>query len=207
MQKGFLITYVLTIFIASITPGPGTLLAFNHGLKFGVKKSLMTALGTTIAISLQGTIAMAGLGVLLVQSKKIYFVIKLFGAIYLVYLGIKMFLSKSNGFDEEVEIISKQKKSLELLRDSLVVGIGNPKAIIFFTALFPQFLRNDFKSYVQYGIMLMIISIITFLCMVLYSFSGAKLLGLFRKRAVQSIFNKVTGGIFISLGVAIAIEE
>jgi len=145
MQIGFLVTYLLTILIASISPGPGMLMAFNHGVKYGVKKSLMTALGVTIATSLQAIIAIAGLGVLLVQSEKIYFVIKSLGAFYLIYMGVKMLLSKSNDFIVESDTHKKTKEAFELLRDSFVIGFGNPKAIVFFTALFPQFLHGDIE--------------------------------------------------------------
>lgn len=207
MQIGFLVTYLLTIFIVSITPGPGMLMVFNNGVKYGVKKSLITALGITIATSLQAIIAIAGLGVLLVQSEKIYFVIKSLGALYLIYIGVRILLSKSNDFIIESDTSKKTKKSFELLRDSFIIGFGNPKAIVFFTALFPQFLHGEIKSYTQYGIMITIISIMTFLCMSLYSFLGARSICLFRRKTVQNIFNKITGGIFISLGIGIALEK
>jgi threonine/homoserine/homoserine lactone efflux protein len=87
----FWIIYVLTVFVASIIPGPSMILALTHGIMHGTKLSLYTAFGNSIASMIQASIAITGIGIILTTSTTLFMIIKYIGALYLIYLGIKLF--------------------------------------------------------------------------------------------------------------------
>ena len=92
-------------------------------------------------------------------------------------------------------------------RKKALVTAGNPKAIIFFTAIFPQFI-DPYAAYVQQSCLLIGIgSIIAFSCFMLYAISGQKIVFLFSKESIGKYINKIIGGTFISAGVGLAMSN
>jgi len=141
MSYEFLLMYTVTIFVASIIPGPSMLLALTHGMKYGAKRTIASALGNVSVTLLQAAISIAGLGAILLASEGLFSVIKWIGAAYLIYMGLCIWRSKNMTLAEGPSHDSSTKVPLrKLYRQSAFVTAGNPKAIIFFTAVFPQFI-------------------------------------------------------------------
>ena len=129
--------YVSAVLVLMITPGPSQLLMLSNSLGSGFKKSLATVGGDLTANSIQMAIASLGLASFLYASQYAFTIIKWLGVAYLVYMGINLILRapKTNSID------AKQTKSIKTLYvQGFVTSASNPKAIIFFAALFPQFL-------------------------------------------------------------------
>ena len=91
MSLEFILIYSATVFLASITPGPSMLLALNHGVRYGVRRTMATALGNVGATLIQAALSIAGLGTILLHSETAFDVIRWLGAGYLVMMGIRMF--------------------------------------------------------------------------------------------------------------------
>ncbi|MDO6804769.1 LysE family translocator, partial [Wenyingzhuangia sp. 1_MG-2023] len=108
----------------------------------GFRNSMFTALGSLTAIVSIMTLSFSGLGVVIATSEVAFNIIKWSGAIYLIYLGYKSFASK-----QETYQISEQEKTMvtkkSLYVGGFIVGVSNPKAIVFFTALSPQFINTS----------------------------------------------------------------
>ena len=195
--------YILTVFVASIIPGPSMLLALAHGIKHGTKISMVTALGNTVASMIQATVAIAGLGIVLSTSTSVFMVIKYIGAAYLIYLGIKLF--KTPFTIEDTQLDKKEKPVLrKLFSEAFIVAAANPKALIFFTALFPQFIQENRTGLVHYSLLVLVLGIIAFLCMMIYSFGGFKVKGFFNSSSLSKYVGKVIGTTFVSLGFGLA---
>lgn len=206
MKLEFLFIYSLTVFIASITPGPSMLLALNHGVKYGAKRSVATAMGNVTATLIQALLSIAGLSAILLSSEYIFYTIKYLGAAYLIYIGVKTFFSK------DIILTSTQtsgdaKRLRQLFTQAFVVTIGNPKAVVFFTALFPQFIKPQQNTMLQFVFILSILLVIAFSCMMIYSYFGQKVTAFFSKAKVRRRFNKVVGGSFIGMGIGLAVEK
>jgi len=208
MNFNSLLIYCTVIFIATITPGPSVLLSFSNGIKYGIKNTIFSTLGILSAASLQAVISLAGLSTILISSKNIFYVIKYLGSLYLIYMGLKVILSKRSQFDDEKKknaCINKSTKALFL--EGFLVGASNPKAIIFFTALFPQFIPEQGIYLFEYMTLIVLLCLITFSCMTIYSVFGIKLISLFKNSSFSKGFNKLVGAAFIGLGIAMATER
>ena len=139
MSIEFWFLYAVTVFLASISPGPSMLLALTHGMKYGARRTMATAAGNVVASLLQATVSIAGLGAILTMSEGVFSVIRWLGAGYLIYLGIVTWRSSPlMQAGEENGAPGPELTRRSMFLQSFFVAVGNPKAIIFFTALFPQ---------------------------------------------------------------------
>ncbi|MTI80894.1 MAG: LysE family translocator [Firmicutes bacterium] len=204
MSFEFLLIYSFTVLIASITPGPSMILALNHGLKYGANRTIASAFGNLTATLIQASLSIAGLGAILMQSETTFNIIKYLGASYLIYLGIRSFLAST---DLTIKINEEKHEKVTFKRlywEAFLVTAGNPKAVIFFTALFPQFIDTQKNTPFQFIIILIILAIIAFCCMMLYGYFGQSLLKILQKAKVTKIFNRIVGTTLIGMGIGLA---
>ena len=207
MSVNFVLLYATTVFIASIIPGPSMLLALTHGMQFGARRSIASAMGNLTVTIIQALISIAGLGTILIASEMAFQIIKFAGAAYLVYIGISIFFSPNMSLSPSNGNQNRHKASLSrMFSQAALVTAGNPKAIIFFTAIFPQFI-NPHAAYLQQSCLLIGIgSLIAFSCFMLYAISGQKIVFLFSKSTIGKYINKIIGGTFISAGAGLAMS-
>ena len=207
MDIGFWFVYASVVFVASIIPGPSMLLALTHGIKYGYKRSFVTALGNTTASIIQAIIAISGLSIILTTSELLFDIIRYVGAIYLIYIGIKLFrapMDKTFGENEEYQ---DDISYFSMFSQAFFVAIGNPKAILFFSALFPQFISAGQTNLAQYLFMVVVLGFIAFSCMMIYSLAGDRAGVFLRTSKVGRYLNKITGGIFIGAGASVALSK
>ena len=208
MSLDFIFLYAMTVFIASIIPGPSMLLALTHGMQYGAKRTIASALGNVTITLIQASISIAGLGTILATSETIFHFIKWAGAAYLIYIGItilcstKMSVSK-NDWGQNPKLNSLRKMYLQ----AAVVTAGNPKAIIFFTAIFPQFIDPSSAYLYQSCILLGLCAFIAFCCFMIYGISGQKVVSLFSKARAGKYLKRIIGGTFIGAGIGLAVSN
>lgn len=129
--------YILTVVIMIATPGPVMILVASAGLKGGYRKALQTIVGTNFASLILIAISILIIKGLFSVNETVFIMIKLIGCIYITYLGygiLKEILSKKN--EQEIGSIHPIDGGF---RKGFLVGISNPKDIIFFSSFFPQF--------------------------------------------------------------------
>ena len=200
MQNSILI-YTLVVFVATIVPGPSMILALNHGIKHGVQKTMVTGLGNLTGNLILASVSMAGLGAIILASTPIFNIIRWLGAAYLIYIGLRSILSKQTiNTDDSQKPVSKKHG---LFATGFLVAISNPKGIVFFTALFPQFIHIEQTSVSQFIILLFILAVIAIGCFMLYAVSGSSLKNFFANNAIGKYFSKLVGVIFISFGLGL----
>ncbi len=204
MSLHFILLYTATVFIASIIPGPSMLLALTHGMQHGVKKTIASALGNITVTLLQASVSIAGLGTILIASESAFQIFKLAGAAYLVYMGISIFFSSRTIISPESNQVQCEISLRKMFLQAALVTAGNPKAIVFFTAIFPQFINPETAYLPQFSLLMSIGSIIAFSCFMLYAACGQKIVHLFSKAAVGRYVNRIIGGTFIGTGIGLA---
>ncbi len=122
--------------VATFSLGPAVLLAIKNSASYGVGRSITGILGNVAAMMTMASLSALGLGAVLAASESLFVVVKIVGSVYLVYLGIKTWLSTLPDTDN-LDSSCKEKCNKHLFIEAYLVGITNPKALVFYSALFP----------------------------------------------------------------------
>lgn len=145
------VTFSLIALLLVISPGPNGVLIIKTASAQGRFPSMLNILGLTSATFFHGAFSIFGLSALLMQSAELFFIIKMLGAAYLFYIGVKAIISSFK--TSKVNIDTKKvtvttRKSLSYFSEGFMTQILNPKVSIFYLAAFPQFISPDNFSYV-----------------------------------------------------------
>jgi homoserine/homoserine lactone efflux protein len=209
MTLNHFIAYFLILFIATITPGPSMLLALNHGVNHGTGKTVYSALGNLLGNLLMALVSILGLGAVLIASGFVFNIIKWAGIIYLAFIGIKLLLEpiKATGPFNNSDKPSNQRRRYRLFIDGFIIAIGNPKGILFFTALFPQFIDAQSSTISSFLVIFITLGAVAFGCYMLYAGFGSRLNRLFQLHSFRKVFNRIIGSIFLGTGLALAFSR
>lgn len=192
--------YALAVLVLTASPGPSSLLCMTKGVTSGWRKAFMTALGSLSAITCIMTLSFTGLGVVIASSELIFNLVKWCGAGYLAYLGFKALTSKQDDYQmASGQSVSSAGFGAHYL-SGLVVGASNPKAILFFSALFPQFIQPQAPLLSQYLIFASTFMIMELSWLCFYAYLGAKSSTWILAKGRARLFNRLTGGVFIGAG-------
>jgi len=195
------IAFFLLASVAASTPGPAALLILTNASIYGWMRCFYNAMGNISALLLMAMITVSGLGVILTTSELIFTAVKYFGAFYLIYLGINFFI-KTHIFESTPDLNKAPypKSAIKLFMQAFGVAISNPKAIIFLTALFPQFLNPNDPLIPQFSILILTLMILSFLFLMAYAILGNKIkILLTRSRRIKFV-NRISGLLFIGMG-------
>lgn len=143
--------YVGTILIFMSTPGPSHLLMLSVSMSHGFRKSLATAAGDLTANAIQMLLAGLGLAVLVTNSQYGFAIVKWAGVSYLVWIGIRQIIASFRGGVDSPNVADVSL--LRLWLRGFITSAANPKAVVFFAALFPQFLDPQFALLPQIAIL------------------------------------------------------
>lgn len=208
MSLDLIMIFSLTVFITSIIPGPSMLLALTHGMQYGARKTVISALGNVTATFIQALVSVVGLGTLLVASETAFEVIKWLGVGYLVYMGVTMVRSSSeSSVDDDTGELIELSSPIKMYFQSFLVTAGNPKAIVFFGAVFPQFIDSSMPITPQAIILVSICALCAFCCFMVYAIGGQKASFLFSTNTVGAYVKRVIGSTFIGSGLALALSS
>jgi threonine/homoserine/homoserine lactone efflux protein len=139
-----LLPFLGVVAVLTITPGPDMLLVVRNGLSTGIRGAWLTGLGCCVGISLHATAAVLGLSAILAASASAYAIVKLAGAAYLAYLGVRMLISAIMSGNEPPEETPAQPvdRGAMAFRQGLVTNVLNPKIALLFLTLLPQFVGD-----------------------------------------------------------------
>jgi len=208
MSLNYILLFSMTVFVASIVPGPSMLLALTHGMHFGVKRTMASAMGNVTVTIVQASISIAGLGAVLMASETMFRAIKWAGAIYLIYMGVDFLRSSKTSFSPTELSNSEDLKSLrKMYAQGALVTAGNPKAIVFFTSIFPQFVDPNTTHLIQFSFLLSICAFIAFTCFMIYAIAGSKIVTVFSNTSFGKYIRRIIGGTFVGAGIGLAISN
>lgn len=205
MSFKLILLFSTTVFVASIIPGPSMLLALTHGMHFGAKRTIASALGNVTVTLIQAFVSIVGLGAILIASETIFQFIKWVGAAYLIYMGIGLLRSSKMSLSPSEPNDSTKDTSLRrMYLQAAFVTAGNPKAIVFFTAVFPQFIDPDAAFLIQSCILMSICAFMAFSCFMIYAMGGQKIISMFSQATIGKYVKGIIGGTFIGAGIGLA---
>ena len=142
LPTSHLLAFALISFVLIIVPGPNVLFVISRSLMLGRAAGVGTAAGGQIGVYLQVVAVAFGVGALVERSVAIFTVIKLAGAVYLVYLGVQAIRHRGS-LREALEVAAQPRSLARILWDGIAVGATNPKVIVFFAAVLPQFVNRS----------------------------------------------------------------
>ena len=194
--------------ISVLSPGPAVLLSVSNSLQLGIRASFFSSLGNITGLFLVSGAAVLGLGAVLKTSAVLFGLFKVCGAVYLIYLGIRQWLARPVSMEALSESCSAPSPAErpgpgDLFVQGIFVALSNPKAILFFTALLPQFMDMGRAVFPQFLIMTLTFMAFSFLalmgwawCVLCFKFSLLKGRG-------QVWMNRISGTVFILFGVGL----
>ena len=125
-------------FLLIVIPGPSVLFVIGRALAHGRRAALTTVVGNTLGAYVLVAAVAFGIGPIVERSAIVFTALKLAGAAYLIYLGVKAFRER-NSLSTALTADSLARNPLRTLWDGFAVGVSNPKTIVFFAAVLPQF--------------------------------------------------------------------
>ena len=166
------ILFLQIAFFLCITPGTPRIVIVTYAINYGLKRSIITAIGDVSANTLQMIFIVFGVGTLILLYPNILIYLKWFGICYLLYIAYDIFkFSKSLNFNKNLS----SKTNFSLFKDGFLVAFFSPKAWIFFGAIFPQFLNLEKNFLIHLVILIVSWVILDFITLMLYGFTAQKI--------------------------------
>lgn len=206
MTEALPVLFIFTSIILIITPGQDMVLVISRSISQGWKGGVLTAAGVSLGLIGHTVLATLGLSALLKVSEILFTVIKLLGAAYLIYLGIKL-IRNSHG---NLNINTLPAASLrKMFFQGTLSNLSNPKIAIFYIAYLPQFVHaGSVSTTAQLFILGISFSILTFFIKGPIGYGAGILSGWLRSRPVViERINKASGVVLIGLGLRLAVER
>lgn len=197
---------------AVVSPGPAILLSISNSVRFGMAKVFLSTLGNISGLFILSTAAIFGLGAIFKTSTHLFFVVKLIGAAYLIYLGIRQWRSKANFFAEQPDPDklkkgsskrNQNKSNVKIFSEGFLIAMTNPKAILFFTALFPPFINTNKDLPQQFLIMTFTFMAMSFICLMSYGLLASRVKNWFAMGNRTTWFNRILGSVFVTIGAGV----
>ena len=202
MDLSVWITYFIATIILSLSPGPGVFSSISSGLHHGFRLGLWNGVGMQAANMILVGIVSLGLGAILLASETLFALVKWLGVAYLVYLGVATWRAPARGFRDNPH--DEAQTARDVFLRGFFVNITNPKGIIFFAAILPQFIDVARPQLQQYAILAATTFTVDLVAMWGYTALAARVLRVMRDPGQLRWVNRGLGGAFVAAGVALA---
>ncbi|MFC4621336.1 LysE family translocator [Comamonas nitrativorans] len=219
MSLSVWLLYVSLAAAVIASPGPSALLCVSHAVGHGARKAVGTIVGGITASMTLMLLSALGLGAVIAASDTLFSAIKWAGAAYLLYLGVSAWRNASRAGPQAGEEVDADAPAVAaavpestasfwtLYRKGLMVGLGNPKDLLFFSALFPQFMNASAPIAGQLLILGSTWMVLDGSIMLAYVLAGAKLLARLHRGGAGRWFDRVTGGAFVTAAALLASSQ
>lgn len=190
---------------AVMSPGPDFAMVTRNSLIYSRKVGIYTTLGIALGIMVHVAYSLLGIGFVIAQSVILFNIIKFIGAGYLIYIGYKS-LKAQKQTEIQVQTTQKEISSWQAVKIGFLTNALNPKATMFFLALFTQVVSPATPKFIQlmYGVEMMVITFIWFsIVSLVFSNSLIKT----RITGIQHYIERFTGAILIALGIKVALTS
>ncbi len=195
--------FAVSSFLVSATPGANMLFAFQMGLNHGFQKTLWVMAGLSVGLAVLLTLALLGLG-LIAKYPMVLTVIKVLGALYLIYLGV---LSWQDNHKLEQGDRHIAPSPLKLFQGGVWISLSNPKAMLFFAAFFPKFINFSAPLLPQYAVLIALFFVMESFWQVVYALGGIKFSTWLNHGKRMLYLNRLCGLIFMGIGAMLIYES
>lgn len=207
--------FILMGILLNITPGSDTMYIITRSVAQGHKAGLYSVLGIVSGILVHTLLAALGLSIILANSPVAFTIVKYIGAGYLCYLGVKMLIHKSEAVitdnlpDDEKITVTKSLDYGKIYKQGVLTNTLNPKVALFFLAFFPQFIDSSYAhsalSFLILGLTFAVTGLIWCLCLALLASRFSQKLR--QNPSIETVLNKISGVVFIGLGIKLLTER
>ncbi|PCE13683.1 lysine transporter LysE [Microbacterium sp. SZ1] len=206
MSPAVWFSLLLACVVISFTPGAGAINTMSNALNQGWMRSIWGIIGQQLALIVHVVIVAAGVGLLVSRSEILFTAIRYAGAAYLIYLGVRLILARpSMAENVEGQRLAERESHWSMIRRGFWVNLLNPKAIVFFLAFIPQFIRLDEPQLPQYLILITTVIVVDILVMWGFFAAAARPFRRFtRSPRGQRTLNTVFGLLFIGVAALLA---
>lgn len=192
--------------VSVMSPGPDFAMVARNSLVYSRRTALLAVLGISLGIAMHVTYSLLGIGLIISQSIMLFNAIKLLGAGYLIYIGIKSLLAKKSVKPDDQPELHKAKKDLttqQAIKMGFLTNALNPKATLFFLALFTQVINPATPIWIKgaYGIEMCIATFVWF-AFVAVVLSGKRISNAFGR--IKHHIDRVFGVVLVALGLKVA---
>lgn len=200
-----LLLFIATSLLVILSPGQDMVIVMSRGITQGARAGMVTAAGVSIGLLGHTALASLGVGALLMASNSLFSAIKIIGAGYLLYLGIRMLAGRSKLDIAHREIRSFQKMFIE----GLISNLSNPKITIFYFAFLPQFVSTDVHNPTGYLLALgLSFSLLTLLVKApIGYFAGIASHWVRQRPGIIQTIHRISGTVLIGFGIKLAMEQ
>ena len=193
--------FVATETALCISPGPAVLYVSSHGLSRGFRSSVSANLGIVTGNIIYFVMSAIGIGSVILASHNLFLIVKWCGVVYLVWLGVRMFLGANSVASAECA----QKLTMGgVYRGGVLVQLANPKNLIFFLAILPPFIDSSGNVLVQMLILGITSQIIEIFTLLVYGATANGIGRLVRGSRLATWIDRVSGSILVSIGLGLA---
>ncbi|MGH3373526.1 MAG: LysE family translocator [Actinoallomurus sp.] len=199
------LTFGLTALVIIVIPGPSVLFVVGRALAYGRRTALASVVGNEVgALVLVGAVAL-GVGTVVERSFLVFTTIKLCGAAYLVFLGVRAFLRRHE--HAGVQDVLAERAGWRAGLDGFLVGVANPKTAVFFAAVLPQFVDRERGGVpVQMCLLGLIFALIALVCDSAWGLAAGGARAWFGRSPRRLALVGGAGGLaMIGLGIGVAV--
>ena len=195
--------YLAAVALLVLSPGPTMLMCITTAIHHGPRKAMLSAGGSVTAVLGVMLLLALGLGALLAASEVGFAIAKLLGASYLIALGIKTFRSQGTLLPNDASTPADAVTGRAVYLRGFWVGASNPKALLFFAAFFPQFLDPNLPFAAQFAVLALTFVAFELTVLTLCALGVSRIAPLLRQSGPMRWVNRVCGGLFAVMGVAL----
>ena len=196
--------YTAAVLVLTITPGPAVLMCLTQGASQGVRRTFFAALGNITAVLAVMALSAVSVGAALATSQALFDAIKWLGVAYLLYLGTSSLRAGASNFVLPAAQGAACSTRLALYTKGLLVGASNPKALLFFTAFFPQFINPSQPQLPQFVVLGATFVVFELGFLMGYAGFAAQLSPWLAAPGRARWFNRITGGLFVAAAALLA---
>jgi len=197
--------FIFTSLLLALTPGQDFIYIMVRSISQGVRAGYIAIAGLLVGVMFHTFAAATGVAAILLTSSYAFIIIKIIGAIYLIYLGIESFRQKGT---LEIKKTDHVVSDLKLLKDGMLSSTLNPKLALFFMAFLSQFVRHDsnaFYNMLLLGLLFILVSIPILFSVALFSAKFGNIL--IKNKTISNSIGKISGVILIGLGINLVFAD
>ncbi len=197
--------FVLVSILPVLSPGPAILLAISNSIRFGPSSTVYSALANSIGLTVMGFAVAFGLSALMSASAIAFTAVKIVGAVYLSYLGVKLWLSgKAFDFGSLESAWPKSRK--KVFFEALFLALTNPKSLVLVAALLPPFINRDLPVFPQAAILSVTFATMCFFNHLLLAVLSGRARRFFASERRMLAVRRALGSLFIGFGAMLALS-
>ena len=208
MDPSLWLAFFITATVAALVPGPAVLYVVGQGMRHGARKAVAANLGILSGNLIWFTASAIGLAALVAYAAPVFVAIKWIGVAYLAWLGVSAWRDALRGTGSPREVARAVASRARMWRQGVLLQLGNPKAILFFTALLPQFVDTTRPIAPQVGVLAATSTLSEFVVLVAYAWLAARggALLITRPRLAR-VTDAAAGSCLIGAGIGLALAH